>query len=181
LYEDDIVKVVSISGSLRELSSNTALLQAAERLALPGMAIERYRDFGALPHFNPDLEADPPAVILALRERMDACDALLISCPEYARGIPGAFKNMLDWLVGSPHFRGKKVALFNASPRATAAQEALRLVLTTMAAEIVEGACITIDLLSRKLDAEAIAADPGLSRMISEALEGLLQSVGAKA
>ena len=175
------MKVVSVSGSLRELSSNTALLQAAERLAPLGMAIERYRDLGALPYFNPDLEADPPPVVLALRARMDACDALLISCPEYARGIPGAFKNMLDWLVGSPNFLGKRVALFSASPRATAAQEALRLVLTTMAAEIVDGACITIDLLSRKLDAEAIAADPDLSRMISEALAGLLQSVGAKA
>jgi chromate reductase, NAD(P)H dehydrogenase (quinone) len=178
---DNIVKVVSISGSLRELSSNTALLQAAERLAPLGMAIERYRDFGALPHFNPDLEPDPPAVVLALRARMDACDALLISCPEYAGGIPGAFKNMLDWLVGSPNFHGKRVALFNASPRATVAQEALRLVLTTMAAQIVEGACIAVDLLSRKLEADAIAADPDLSRMISEALRGLLQSANAKA
>jgi chromate reductase, NAD(P)H dehydrogenase (quinone) len=175
------VKVVSISGSLRELSSNTALLQAAERLTPLGMTIKRYRDIGALPHFNPDLEADPPAVVLALRARVDACDALLISCPEYAAGIPGAFKNMLDWLVGNPNFHGKRIALFNASPRATAAQEALRLVLTTMAAEIVEGACITIDLLSRKLEAEAIATDPDLSRMISEALGGLLPSVGAKA
>jgi chromate reductase, NAD(P)H dehydrogenase (quinone) len=175
------VKVVSISGSLRELSANTALLQAAERLAPLGMAIERYRDFGALPHFNPDLEADPPAVVLALRARMNTCDALLVSCPEYARGIPGAFKNMLDWLVGSPNFHGKRVALFNASPRATAAQEALRLVLTTMAAEIIEEACITIDLVSRKLGAEAIAADPGLSSIISGALGGLLQSVRADA
>jgi chromate reductase, NAD(P)H dehydrogenase (quinone) len=175
------VKVLSISGSLRELSSNTALLQAAERLAPLGMTIERYRDIGVLPHFNPDLEADPPAVVLALRARMDACDALLISCPEYAGGIPGAFKNMLDWLVGSLNFHGKRIALFNASPRATAAQEALRLVLTTMAAEIVEGACITIDLLSRKLEAEAIATDPDLSRTISEALGRMLQSVSAKA
>jgi hypothetical protein len=49
-----------------------------------------------------------------------------------------------------------------ASKRLASAQEAQRLVLTTMAAGIVEGACITIDLLSRKLDAEAIAADPDL-------------------
>lgn len=174
------MKVVSISGSLRELSSNTALLVAAARLAPVGMAIERYRDFGTLPHFNPDLEADPPAAVLALRARMDMCDALVISCPEYARGIPGAFKNMLDWLVGSPNFNGKRVALFNTSPRATAAQEALRLVLRTMAAEIVEGACITIDLMSRKPDAEAIAADPYSSRMIAAALGALMQSVDAK-
>ena len=175
------MKVVSISGSLRELSSNTAVLQAAERLAPLSMAIERYRGLSTLPHFNPDLGAYPPAGILALRALMDACEALLISCPKYARGIPGAFKNMLDWLVGSPNFHGKRVALFNASPRTTAAQDALRLVLTTMAAEIVEGACITIDLLSRRLDAEAIAADPDLSRMISEALDRLLQSADAKA
>jgi NAD(P)H-dependent FMN reductase len=90
------VKVVSISGSLRELSSNTAVLQAAERLAPLSMAIERYRGLSTLPHFNPDLGAYPPAGILALRALMDACEALLISCPKYARGIPGAFKNMLD-------------------------------------------------------------------------------------
>jgi hypothetical protein len=63
-------------------------------------------------------------------------------------------------LVGSTNFHGRRVALFNASPRATAAQEALRLVLTTMAVEIVEGACITIDLLSRKLDAEGSPPTP---------------------
>ncbi|WEK12196.1 MAG: NAD(P)H-dependent oxidoreductase [Candidatus Pseudomonas colombiensis] len=52
----------------------------------------------------------------------------MFSCPEYARGIPGAFKNMLDWLV----IPGKPVVLFNASPRASHAQAALRLVLVRM-------------------------------------------------
>jgi hypothetical protein len=32
------------------------------------MAIERYRDFGALRHFNPDLEAEPPAVVREIAE-----------------------------------------------------------------------------------------------------------------
>jgi len=45
-------------------------LQAAERLA-PRMAIERSRDFGALRHFNPHLEAEPPAVALESAEKID--------------------------------------------------------------------------------------------------------------
>jgi hypothetical protein len=34
-------------------------------------AIKRYRDFGALRHFNPDLEAEPPAVALEIAEKID--------------------------------------------------------------------------------------------------------------
>jgi hypothetical protein len=49
-------------------------LQAAERLALL-MAIERYRDLSALRHFNPDLEAEPPAVALEIAERIDVGSA----------------------------------------------------------------------------------------------------------
>ncbi|MGG6497750.1 UNVERIFIED_CONTAM: NADPH-dependent FMN reductase, partial [Bacteroidetes bacterium 56_B9] len=79
-------------------------------------------------------------------------------------------KNALDWLVGHPTFAGKPVALLNSSPRASAAQAALRLVLETMSARIVDDASITVDLLSRRLDAAAIAADPALSATIVDAL-----------
>lgn len=57
------MKVVSISGSLRELLP-IRRSAGGGTLAPLGMAIECHRDFGALPHFNPDLEADPPAVVL---------------------------------------------------------------------------------------------------------------------
>jgi NAD(P)H-dependent FMN reductase len=48
-------------------------------------------------------------------------------------GLPRSFKNALDWLVASLTFPDKPVALINTSPRASAAQTALRLVLTTIA------------------------------------------------
>jgi len=95
---------------------------------------------------------------------------LLISCPEYARGIPGSFKNALDWLVGSAEFPGKPVALFNASPRASDAQAALRLVLATMSARLVEEAGLTLPLLAKGLEAQAIAADAALAEAIRVAL-----------
>jgi len=165
-----MTRLLAISGSLREASSNTSLLEAAARLAPAGIAIERYHDLGALPHFNPDMELKPPAIVLALRARVDASDGLLISCPEYARGIPGSFKNLLDWLVGSPNFQGKPVALFNTSPRASEAQKSLRLVLETIAARIVGEACLTVDLMTRKLDLDEIAGDKMISTAIQSAL-----------
>jgi NAD(P)H-dependent FMN reductase len=35
-----------------------------------------------------------------LRDDIRASDGLLFSTPEYAGGLPGAFKNLLDWTVG---------------------------------------------------------------------------------
>lgn len=142
-------------------------------LAPPGITVEIYDGLGELPHFNPDLENDLPARIADLRAQVGRADGLLISCPEYARGIPGSFKNLLDWLVGSSEFPGKPIALINTSPRASDAQAALRLVLQTMSAVLVPDACITLPLLGKPTDAEGIANDP----MSSESLRGALQAM----
>lgn len=164
-------RLLAISGSLRAISSNTSVLRAAQLLAPPGVVIEHYEDLRNLPHFNPDLEERPPGEVVQLRERVERAAGLLISCPEYARGIPGTFKNALDWLVASETFPNKPVALINTSPRASAAQAALRLVLTTMSAQVIEEASLTVDLLSRRLTAEAIAADPTIAPALSESLQ----------
>ena len=37
--------------------------------------------------------------------------ALLIATPEYAHGLPGSLKNLLDWLVGSGELYGKRVVV----------------------------------------------------------------------
>ena len=166
----EMVRLLAVSGSLRQASSNSILLRAAELLCPEGVQVAHYEGIGDLPHFNPDLLEDPPEVVIALRAIIGQADGLLISCPEYARGIPGAFKNMLDWLVSSEEFPGKPVALFNASPRASHAQAALRLVLETMSASIIEQASITVNLLSSQSSAEGIAADPVIGPQMSTAL-----------
>ena len=51
---------------------------------------------------------------------------MLLSSPEYAHGIPGAFKNALDWLVGSVEFPGTPVALLSPSPWSVHAPAQLR-------------------------------------------------------
>ena len=166
----EMVRLLAVSGSLRQASSNSILLRAAERLCPEGVLVVHYEGLAELPHFNPDLLEDPPEAVIELRAIIGQADGLLFSCPEYARGIPGAFKNMLDWLVSSEEFPGKPVALFNASPRASHAQAALRLVLETMSASIIEDASMTVNLLSSQSSAEGIATDPVMGPQISTAL-----------
>ena len=90
------ITLLAMSGSLRAGSSNTALLEAAALLAPAGVAVRPYRGLAELPAFNPDLDVEPlPAAVAALRAEIAAADGLLISCPEYARGIPGAFKHRI--------------------------------------------------------------------------------------
>lgn len=167
--------ILAISGSLRAVSSNTALLRSLEQIVPPEVRIDLYQGLGALPYFNPDLEdAGLPASVADLRARVQAADAIVICSPEYAHGLPGVLKNALDWLVGAVEFPGKRVALFNTSPRATHAQDSLREILTTMSARIVDRAGISLPLLSRGMDHETIAADPEMRATIRSAIEALV-------
>lgn len=158
------IRILAISGSLRAVSSNTALLQAAIALAPENVAITLYRGLSALPHFNPDLEPNEPPAVTDLRSHIKHSDGLLISSPEYAHGVPGVLKNALDWLVSGEEFIGKPVALFNASSRATHAQASLIEIITVMSGRILSET--TIDLLGKKLDAAGIVSDAELSSMV---------------
>src|SRR5687768_3855814 len=112
------MKIVAISGSLRSASSNGVLLRAAARIAPEDVSIVLYDGLGRLPHFNPDDDregAEPPAEVGELRRLLIKADGVLISSPEYAHGVPGVLKNMLDWLVSTGELSGKRVALLNAS------------------------------------------------------------------
>jgi chromate reductase, NAD(P)H dehydrogenase (quinone) len=140
--------VLCLSGSLRRVSSNTAALDAARELAPDTLELERYEGLGTLPLFSPDDDTDPlPASVLALRRAVDSADALLIACPEYAHGVPGAFKNLLDWLVGSVEFPGKPVLLLNTAARGSYhAQDALAEIVQTMSAQLLSAQPMAVAL-----------------------------------
>jgi chromate reductase len=84
--------ILAISGSLRAVSKNTAILEAARLLAPPGVEITLYGGLDTLPHFNPDLDtADGrggPDTVADWRARVARADGLLISSPEYAHASP---------------------------------------------------------------------------------------------
>ena len=172
------MRILGISGSLRAVSSNTRALQAAQLLAPEGMEVVLYSDLGALPHFNPDLDAEPlPALIQALRLEIGRCDGVLICSPEYAHGIVGSLKNALDWLVSSLEFPDTPVAMINTSPRTSHANAQLLEILTTMSARVIEEASITLPLLGRQLDADAIAEDDVLADKLGGALRAFKRAI----
>ena len=174
------MRLLALSGSLRRASTNTAALLALARLAPAGVFVEVYDGLATLPPFNPDDDEDAeaaPASVRALRRDVAYSDALVIAAPEYAHGVSGVLKNALDWLVASEAFAGKPVALLNAAPRAFHAQASLREILSTMAARLVPEAFITLPLTGTCVGAEAIAADPVLSRRLREGLEALRAAI----
>ena len=163
--------LLAVSGSLRAGSSNTAALLAFARLAAPDIIVTLSDALARLPPFNPDEDGPAPhAAVTAWRHQIAAADGLVISTPEYARGVPGSLKNALDWLVSGPEMPGKPVMLINTSPRATHAQASLALILGTMSAKLIGAADVTLPLLGRPLDASAIAADPALAEPLTRAL-----------
>jgi len=165
------MKFVAISGSLRKGSSNTAVLRAAARLAPREVDVVLFDGIAGLPFFNPDLDGDEvPASVAAFRAVIGSADAILISSPEYARGVAGVMKNALDWLVASVEFPDKPVALINTSPRAAHALAALRLTLETMSAQIVDEACITLPLLGTASSEDDIVGSAELADALRDAM-----------
>jgi len=171
------VKLLAISGSLRAASLNSALLRTCQRLAPAGIEIQLCTFVGDLPLFNPDLQDSPPLSVMALQMQVAAADALVIASPEYAHGMTGAIKNLLDWLVAFEPFANKPVAVLNASPRAYHADAALRETLRTMSAVIVEPASVSIPLLGSNLSEAAMADTPTVAQAIHTSLAELQAAV----
>ena len=170
VFATRVIRVAAMCGSLRGASLNRMLLRAVRTRAPAGMVVLDDAPIGALPLFNPDLEADMPAVVSAFRDAVMGSDAVIVASPEYAHGIPGAFKNALDWLVSDERFPGKPVLVLNASPRSLHADAALCEVLTTMSAQLVGDRSHPVPLRARGLDDTALLADAELVAAIDEAL-----------
>jgi NAD(P)H-dependent FMN reductase len=170
--------ILLICGSLRAGSGNAAVLGTVATLT----SSTTYAGLGDLPHFNPDDDRDPlhPAVA-ELRAAIKAADAVLICTPEYAGGLPGSFKNLLDWTVGGGEIYGKPVAWINASSVAAPtggrdAHDSLRKVLTYAGAKIVEEACVRLPI-SRAVVADGEVTDPDLRGRIAVAVQRLREGV----
>jgi chromate reductase len=169
--------IVAVSGSLRAQSSNTFLLQAAARVAPAGTDVLFYDGLASLPHFNPDLDTEGGAVtgsVQQLRDLLIRADAVLVSSPEYAHGVPGSFKNMLDWLVSVGELVGKRIALLNASQVGGAyAQAQIVETLRTMNWKVVDEACRLEPFVPRRLTSDDI--DDATRASLRAALAALLQ------
>ena len=146
--------IFSISGSLREGSSNTQFLHTVKSVAPAGTEVIIYDKIGQLPHFNPDLDKDKaPELVKELRGMINRSSAIIISTPEYAHGIPGSLKNALDWLVSTDVLSNKPVGIIMASASdASFAKESLVEVVRTMNGKVLPDLITTISGSREKTD-----------------------------
>jgi chromate reductase len=117
-----MTKLVAISGSLRKGSYNTALLRAALTMAPEGVSITKGSIHG-IPLYDGDAEAEGgiPETVTRLKDLVAGADGVLLFTPEYNNGIPGVFKNAIDWMSRPSSdiprvFGGKPFAITGASP-----------------------------------------------------------------
>jgi chromate reductase, NAD(P)H dehydrogenase (quinone) len=174
-------RVLSVSGSLRAASTNSAVLRTALHVAPKDVEVRFFEGLAGLPAFNPDLDADPlPPAVAALRHDMRISDALLLSTPEYAGGLPGSFKNLLDWLVGDEQpgsLYTKPVAWVNVAARGAAhAHESLRTVLGYVGADVIESACLAFPVTSDMVGEDGLVADTTVRAQLTQALETLARA-----
>jgi NAD(P)H-dependent FMN reductase len=179
------MRILAICGSLRRRSTNRALLLAVQKLAPKGTSVVIFESIRDLPHFDPDLDGedrdpeDRPDSVLRLRRELAASDAMLISTPEYAHGLPGSLKNALDWLVSSPVVIGKPVALiYGSTGEANHAQEQLKEIFKTMSALVVHDAVIAVQGVRSKVDDSGTVLDPQLALRVQNALKVLNRERG---
>ena len=117
-----MARIAGIAGSLRRQSFNRGLLRAAVELAPAGTTVEPL-SIDDIPLYNADLEQAEgiPAAVERLKDAIASADGLLLVTPEYNNGIPGVFKNVIDWASRPASdipriFYGRPVAVIGASP-----------------------------------------------------------------
>tara|TARA_B110000483_G_scaffold204079_1_gene246782 strand:- start:123 stop:710 length:588 start_codon:yes stop_codon:yes gene_type:complete len=96
------LKILGLSGSLREGSFNKKLLALVLRSAERHGALVSEIDLNKtpLPFYDADLEAREgiPSNVQAFKKKFLDADGLMIATPEYNGFFPGVLKNCLDWL-----------------------------------------------------------------------------------
>ena len=131
--------ILCISGSLRSVSSATALLRTLMD-ELKTEATFRFAEIGGLPHYNADLGI--PEDVGEFIEAVKNADGLLIVTPEYNFSVPGVLKNAIDWASRPAYqsvFKGKPVFIVSVSGGALGgvrAQAHLKYIMSGMLAEV---------------------------------------------
>ena len=176
-----MTKIVGISGSLRKASFNTGLLNAAGE-GLPAEVSLQIATIRGIPLYDGDAEAAdgiPPAVT-ALKQAMMSADGLLLVTPEYNNGIPGVFKNAVDWASRPASdiakvFGNKPVAVIGASPGnfgTILAQNHWLPVLRTLGARLWTGGRLMVPQAGKAFDSDGRLTDDAIRQRLQKFMAG---------
>jgi len=181
LGETIMIKILGISGSLRARSFNTAVLHAARTLAGPDVELGVATLHG-IPLYDADVEQREglPSAVSTLKQRIVDSDGVILATPEYNNGIPGVFKNAIDWLSRPPDdiprvFHRRAFAILGASPGGfgtVLAQAAWLPVLRTLGVSLWSGGRLLISRAGSSLGGDGMPIDDALRQQLSGFLSG---------
>ncbi|XSG81111.1 MAG: NADPH-dependent FMN reductase [Methyloligella sp. ZOD6] len=181
--------IFGLSGSLRAASFNAGLLRAAAEVAPDGTDVI-VGTIRGVPLYDGDAEAATgiPADVLWLKDQLAAADALLLVTPEYNNGIPGVFKNAIDWMTRpasdiSGLFGGKPVAVIGASPGGFGtilSQNHWLPVLRTLGTEPWFGGRILVSRVGTLFDEKGNLTDDATRESLRKFLAGFVSFVSAE-
>jgi chromate reductase, NAD(P)H dehydrogenase (quinone) len=178
--------ILGISGSLRSRSFNTALLRAAQAATGADVKLELATLHG-IPLYDGDVEQRDglPVAVNELKQRVIASDGVLLCTPEYNNGIPGVFKNAIDWLSRPADdiprvFGDRPFAVIGASPGGFGtilAQSAWLPVLRTLRARYWSGGRLQVSRAHTLMDAEGELADEATRKLLGEFVQGFARFI----
>ena len=153
---------------------------------MPAGAELEIGSIAGIPLYNGDVEVEGiPTSVAALKEKVVQADALLLVSPEYNNGIPGVFKNAIDWLSRPSSdiarvFGGKPIALIGASPGnfgTILSQAAWLPVLRTLGADHWAGGRLLVSHAGQIFDAEGNLTDDAIRERLRHYLEGFVAHI----
>lgn len=145
-------KILAISGSTRQNSTNHRLIKAISEISTNIFDIQFYNGLSLLPHFNPDDDNDNVSKeVTHFRQLLNDADGVIICTPEYAHGVPGSLKNAIDWTVGTSEFSHKPTVLITASTDGKYGHQSLMETLRVIEAENIDAMHLSISFASTKI------------------------------
>ncbi|MFD7440054.1 NADPH-dependent FMN reductase [Streptomyces sp. NPDC059909] len=181
------LRVLVFGASLRTGSTNARLASLIARLVTDTGAtadLAAMRDF-QMPLYDGDAEAAEglPSGALALRDRLERCDAFVISSPEYNASVPGVLKNAIDWVsrVQPQPFKSKHAMLVSASPSMVGGNRglwALRVPLEHLGTRVYPD-MFSLAKAHQGFTGDGVLADSGLQQRLAETVEAFLRLVEA--
>ena len=126
-----------------------------------------------------------PQSVAHLKEAIVAADGVILATPEYNNGIPGVFKNAIDWLSRPPAdikrvFGAKPIALMGASPGnfgTVLSQSAWLPVLRTLGTHAWFGGRLMVSRAQSVFDETGALKDAAVEEQLKQFLRGFVDFV----
>lgn len=156
-----------INGSASEGSSNLRLIEYVADICKSGFEVTIYDKLKSLPHFDLQLSTEnTPDAVVALRDKIDRADGVMICTPEYVFSIPSGLKNAIEWCVSTTVFSDKPLAIITASAHGEKGHEELQLIMGTLMAKFNAETTMLIQGIKGKITQQGTIEDQQLKEKL---------------